>query len=128
MKLLLDTHAFFWWSIEPERIPDRVLEACEDGTNDIILSVVSILEMEIKTHLGRMELEMPLEELVRLHQTENDLQVLPLEAAHVYALRGLPSLHRDPFDRLLVAQALVEGARIVSSDSVIADYPAEVLW
>ena len=84
--------------------------------------------MEIKIGLGKMQVDMPLEELVRLHQVENQVQVLPVQAAHVYALRGLPPLHRDPFDRLLVAQAQVEDATLVSGDETVAQYPVKVLW
>ena len=128
MKLLLDTHAFIWSTNAPERLPSRVREACRDGTNELILSVANIHEMEIKIGLGKMQIDMPLEELVRLHQVENRVQVLPVQAAHVYALRGLPPIHRDPFDRLLVAQANVEDASLVSGDDVIARYPVRVFW
>ncbi len=128
MKLLFDTHAFIWSTNDPERLPSRVREACGDGTNQLILSVVSIHEMEIKIGLGKMQVDMPLEELVRLHQVENQVHILPVQAAHVYALRGLPPIHRDPFDRLLVAQAQVEDASLVSGDETVAQYPVNVLW
>ncbi len=128
MKLLLDTHAFIWSTTDLQRLPSRVREACLDGTNDLVLSVVSIVEMEIKVGLGRLRLDMPVDEMVRLNEEENDLQVLPLQAVHVYALRGLPPIHRDPFDRLLVAQAQVEDASLVSGDETIAQYPVKVLW
>jgi PIN domain nuclease of toxin-antitoxin system len=128
MKLLLDTHAFIWWSCDEARLPARVLEACRDDANDLVLSVASILEMEIKTDIGKLRLDMPVDEMVRLNEEDNDLQVLPVQAAHVYALRGLPSLHRDPFDRLLVAQAQVENASLVSGDETVAQYPVKVLW
>ncbi len=128
MKLLLDTHAFIWSTTDPQRLSSRVQEACRDGTNQLILSVVSILEMEIKIGLGKLRLDMPLDEMVRLNEQENDLQVLPVQAAHVYALRGLPPIHMDPFDRLLVAQARVEDAALVSGDKIVARYPVKILW
>ena len=84
--------------------------------------------MEIKIGLGKMQIDTPLEELVRLHQVKNRIQILPVQAGHVYALRGLPPIHRDPFDRLLVAQANVEDASLVSGDDVIARYPVRVFW
>ena len=128
MKLLLDTHAFIWSSTDPQRLPSRVREACRDATNELLLSVVSIVEMEIKIGLGKLRLDMPIDEMVRVNEQENDLQVLPVRAPHAYALRALPPVHRDPFDRLLVAQANVEGASLVSGDDVIARYPVRVFW
>ncbi len=128
MKLLLDTHAFIWSTTDPERLPPRVREACRDGTNELVLSVVSIVEMAIKIGLDRLRLDMPIDEMVRVNEQENDLQILPVQAAHAYALRGLPPVHRDPFDRLLVAQARVEGATLVSGDDVVGRYPVSVLW
>lgn len=128
MRLLLDTHAFVWWIAEPQRLPAHVLSACEDGANELLLSVASILEMQIKTQMGKLELDLPLEKLVTREEQANRVTVLPVRAAHVYAIERLPSLHKDPFDRLLVAQALVEDARIITSDKAIAGYPAEVLW
>lgn len=128
MKLLLDTHAFIWLSCEPERLPAPVIDACEDGSNQVLLSVVSILEMEIKSALGRLRLDIPPEEMIRKHQEVNDLHVVPVEASHAFALRRLPPLHKDPFDRILLAQALVEGASLVSGDAALADYPVEIVW
>ena len=128
MRLLLDTHAFIWWDGQSERLPARVLAACRDPANELVLSVASIMEIEIKVEAGRLQLDLPIERMVADHVTENDLRVLPVEAAHVYALRGLPRVHGDPFDRLLVAQALVEGATLVSGDGNIARYGVTVLW
>lgn len=128
MRLLLDTHAFIWWAAEPQRLPARVLSACEDGDNELLLSVASILEMQIKADLGKLELDKPLEELVRSQERANRIAILPVSAAHAFAIGRLPGLHKDPFDRLLVAQALVEGASIVTSDKTVAAYPAEVFW
>ena len=84
--------------------------------------------MQIKSQLGKMTLAMPLPHLVEGQQRANALQLLPVEAAHVYELSSLPSLHKDPFDRILVAQARVENLPIVSTDSIIRDYPVPVEW
>jgi PIN domain nuclease of toxin-antitoxin system len=128
MKLLLDTHAFIWLSCEPERLPPAVVESCEAGGNEVVLSVVSVLEMEIKVASGRLALPMPPDEMIAVHRKENDLIVLPLELAHVHALRDLPPIHKDPFDRLLVARARVEDAAFVSGDARLSGYPVQVLW
>lgn len=128
MKLLLDTHAFLWWTGEAPRLPQRVREACSDPGNDLLLSSVSILEMQLKLDAGKLDLEMPLPDLVHKHERENDMAVLPLRASHVYALRELPRIHKDPFDRLLVAQAVVEDASIATSDEEVGRYPVKVFW
>ena len=128
MKLLLDTHAFIWWFDEPERLPARVLEALRDPGNELMLSAVSVLEMHLKIELGKLDIRPPLEEVVRDHERVNEMTVLPMRAAHVYALRDLPRLHGDPFDRLLVAQTVVEDASLVSADEKVAQYPVKVFW
>lgn len=128
MRLILDTHAFIWWFNEPERLPARVLEALRDPVNETMLSAVSILEMQLKIDAGKLDLAVPLPDLVRRHERENDMAVLPLRAPHVYALGELPRIHRDPFDRLLVAQAVVEDASIATSDEEIGRYPVKVFW
>lgn len=128
MKLLLDTHTFLWWTGEAPSLPERVREACSDPGNDLLLSAVSILELQLKLDAGKLDLEMPLPDLVRKHERENDLAVLPVRAAHVYAIRDLPRIHKDPFDRLLVAQTVVEDAVLASGDEKVAQYPVKVLW
>jgi len=128
VRLLLDTHAFIWWFDEPERLSARVMEALRDPGNELMLSAVSVLEMHLKIELGKLDIGPPLGEIVRDHERENEMALLPMRAAHVYALRDLPRLHGDPFDRLLVAQSVVEEASLVSADKKIAQYPAKVLW
>ncbi len=128
VKLLLDTHAFLWWSGEPERLSDRAREACADAGNDLLLSVISILEIRVKLDAARLEIDLPLEDMVRVHVNADRLTVLPVRASHVYAMQDLPRIHRDPFDRLLVAQAVVEDAALVSGDEAVARYPGKVLW
>ncbi len=128
MKLLLDTHVFIWWANEPEKLSENVLTACQDSSNTLILSVASIWEMQIKMQLGKLKISRPIEDLVRTQQQGNGLQVLSIELAHVLGLGSLPSQHKDPFDRLLIAQAQAEGATLVSVDSVFSGYPVKVLW
>lgn len=128
MKLLLDTHVFIWWFDEPERLPDRVLEALRDPGNELMLSAISVFEMHLKIEAAKLDIGLPLQELVRDHEREDGLTVLPVRASHVYALHDLPRLHKDPFDRLLVAEAVVEDAALVSGDEKIAQYPVKVFW
>ncbi|HEX8127617.1 MAG TPA: type II toxin-antitoxin system VapC family toxin [Pyrinomonadaceae bacterium] len=128
MKLLLDTHAFIWWAGEPEKLSSDALALLNDKDNELILSVVSIWEIQIKSQLGKLKLNVSLEELVESQRQENDLQVLPIELEHVLALSALPTLHKDPFDRLLIVQGQIEDADIVSKDRVFVSYPVRVLW
>lgn len=126
MRLLLDTQIFIWWDSESDRLPARLLRLCEDQANTLVLSVASIWEMQIKVQLGKLELNRPLEEIVRDQERTNRIQLLPVQAAHVFGLRQLPYHHKDPFDRLLIAQALVEDMTMVSVDPVFAQYRIQV--
>ena len=128
MKLILDTHTFIWWANEPEKLSEKALTACQDNSNTLILSVVSVWEMQIKMQLGKLKISRPIEKLIKTQQQANGLQVLPIELAHLLSLSGLPSHHKDPFDRLLITQANVEGAILVSVDLVFSSYSVKVLW
>lgn len=128
MKLLLDTHAFIWWVSEPEKLPPSVLALFDDEDNDLILSVVSVWEIQIKSQLGKLQLTLPLEELIESQRQTNGLQILAVELTHVLALNALPTHHKDPFDRLLLAQGQIEEAHIVSKDGIFAGYTSRVLW
>ena len=128
MKLLIDTHVFLWLMGEPGRLSRKALEACQDRGNELYLSVVSVWEIEIKRQLGKMRLESPLSTILQQQQEKNDLQILPVKLEHVLALSDLPRHHSDPFDRLLIAQAQVEEAYLVSSDPVLAKYSVKLWW
>jgi len=128
MKLLFDTHAFIWWDSEPSRLSSRVLALCQDRTNSLYLSVASVWEMQIKSQLGKLKLNTPLDELVRRQQEVNGVELLPVLLDHVLTLRDLPSHHRDPFDRLLIAQTVVENATLVTHDPLVAKYPVRVVF
>ena len=127
MKLLLDSHTFLWWNNEPDKLSPRVLEMCKDSENALFVSVASIWELQIKFQLGKLRLYKPLAEIIRQEQ-ENGIDILSVEAPHVFALDSLPNHHKDPFDRLLVAQAIVEGAVLVSADPLVKQYPVKVEW
>jgi PIN domain nuclease of toxin-antitoxin system len=128
MKLLLDTHTFIWWANEPEKLSERAVAACQGSSNTLILSVVSVWEMQIKMQLGKLRISRPIEELIKTQQQTNGLQVLSVELAHVLDLANLPSHHKDPFDRLLIAQANIEGATLVSVAPVFTSYSVQLLW
>lgn len=128
MKLLLDTHTFIWWDSAPAKLSPTALALCSDPANQLVLSVASLWEIQIKRQLGKLELRLPLAEIVTHQQETNGVVVLAVSQEHVLGLESLPPHHRDPFDRMLVAQALVEAATLVSADPVLKSYPVEVRW
>jgi PIN domain nuclease of toxin-antitoxin system len=128
MKLLLDTHAFIWWHSEPKRLPAKVLSACQDMENTLLLSVVSAWEIQIKTQLGKFSLSKPLADIIAHQQKENQLQVLPVTLPAIFALNHLPLHHRDPFDRLLIAQSQIDNLLLVSRDRHFKQYPVALFW
>ena len=128
MKLLLDTHAFIWWDIGDARLSPAALAACESPANTLHLSLASVWELQIKMQLGKLTLRLPLAEVLRDQQRRNGLALEPVALEDILALDTLRPLHRDPFDRLLVAQAVRGGFHLVSHDPEISRYPVSVLW
>ncbi|MBM4047296.1 MAG: type II toxin-antitoxin system VapC family toxin [Planctomycetes bacterium] len=128
MKLLLDTHAFIWWDSEPSKLPSHVLSLCESQENSLLLSVASVSEMQIKLELGKLRLRLPLAQLIEGQQQTNGVELLTVRLEHVLRLGALPAHHRDPFDRMLIAQAQVEDIAVVSGDPLFRKYPAKVIW
>lgn len=128
MNLLLDTHVFIWLSLTPERLSQQVTDLLMDETNLWFLSLASVWEMQIKRQLGKLSLNLPLPELIASQQQTNGLQLLPIELNHIFTLENLPQFHRDPFDRLLIAQAITEQIPLLSIDTVFDHYPVQRLW
>jgi len=126
MRILLDTHMFIWWDSEPHLLPTTVKVLCESAGTKLILSVASIWEMQIKMQLGKLHLRAPLANLVSEQQELNGIELLPVNIEHVLALDGLPLLHKDPFDRILIAQANVESIALASVDLLIRQYPVQL--
>lgn len=128
MKLLLDTHAFLWLNLEPEKCSDLVLRYCRQPETRLILSMVSVWEIQIKHQLGKLPLAASLPELLKVNQTLYGLELIQIQAKHIFHLSSLPPHHRDPFDRLLVAQAQCEALPLVTSDQFIARYDVPTIW
>ena len=129
MKLLFDTHSFLWWTTEPERLPARALQALSDAKTEMVLSSASAWEVRIKTAIGRLNLDTPWRTIVDREVVQNGLQLLPITFSHTDRLVQLELIHRDPFDRILIAQAINEEAMLVTGDSLIGQYPdVTVLW
>ncbi|MDD2759693.1 MAG: type II toxin-antitoxin system VapC family toxin [Methylomonas sp.] len=128
MNLLLDTHVFLWLNDTPEKLSPAALAACQDENNTLFLSLASAWEIQIKQQLGKLELSESLQTLISTQQQQNGLQLLPIELAHIEALSQLPTVHRDPFDRLLIAQSIQQHMQIVSADQVFTGYPVNLIW
>jgi PIN domain nuclease of toxin-antitoxin system len=122
VKLLIDTHVFLWLMTAPDRLAPTVRAVCEDTANTLVLSVVSLWEMQIKCGLGKLSLHLPLRQLVHEQVEQGPFELLAIVAEHVFALDALPAHHQDPFDRLLIAQAAAERIRLVSQDRKIEAY------
>ncbi len=127
-KLLLDTHTFIWWASDPNKLSKKSLALCEDRKNILFLSVASVWELQIKIQLGKIKLDVPLRDLIEEQIGVNDLQILKVDLEHILELENLADYHKDPFDRLLVAQSNLEDLKIVSKDSIIRKYTVNVIW
>jgi PIN domain nuclease of toxin-antitoxin system len=128
MNLLLDTHTFLWWAAEPAKLSPNADSALHDTANTLYLSVASIWEMQIKLQLGKLTLSKPLPDLIQNQQHANGLRLLAIEPAYIYSLADLPQHHKDPFDRLIIAQALAESMTVVGADGKFSAYPVSLLW
>ena len=128
MKLLLDTHAFILFLDEPDRLANRARAALEDPDNELLLSVASPWEMQIKVGLGKLALAKSPRDMVQFEVDRGAITLLPISLLHINELVRLPSIHRDPFDRILIAQARCEGMRLVSGDGWVRQYPVDCLW
>ena len=129
MSCLLDTHAFLWWIGPHERLSAKAHQAVADG-GDVYVSAVAIWELAIKSRIGRLTIADDFRTRITAELVANDFHVLPVELEHTLAVHDLPDhpAHKDPFDRLLAAQALVEKIPLVSRDCVFDDYGVERLW
>ena len=125
MKLLLDTHVLLWAAGQPERLPRAARALLSDPHNEPMFSSASLWEIAIKSGLGRDDFQVDAR-LLRRGLLDNGYGELPVMSEHAVAIDGLPPIHRDPFDRLLVAQSMVEGIALLTSDPVVAQYPAPV--
>jgi PIN domain nuclease of toxin-antitoxin system len=126
--LLLDTHAYLWFVFNDARLSERAATAISDPSIEPVLSIASLWEITIKRQLGKVDLGMELSTFLRRYIEQRRVTVLDVELTHLIAYDRLPLLHRDPFDRLLVAQAKVLGTPIVTADPNFRNYDLEVVW
>ncbi|MBI2912117.1 MAG: type II toxin-antitoxin system VapC family toxin [Chloroflexi bacterium] len=128
MRCLLDTHAFLWWIADDPRLTERVRAILRDAEQEIFFSAASAWEIAIKTRLGHLDFDEDVAEFIPRQLLANGFSPLPVQVRHALRVHSLPLVHRDPFDRLLVAQALLEDLPILTADPIVAQYPVDVLW
>jgi PIN domain nuclease of toxin-antitoxin system len=128
MRVLLDTHSFLWFMSGDEKLSSTARAILDDIENEVLVSMASLWEIAIKTSLGKISLERKFEDLIPQQLISNEIGVLPIRLQHLAVLTDLPFQHRDPFDRLIIAQAMAEELPILSRDPAFVDYPVQVFW
>ncbi len=128
MNYLLDTHVFIWWITGESRLPQTVQKVLSEAAGSVWVSAASLWEMALKIKLGKLKMPEPFDTYVLRQIQINRMEVLPIHAPHVLETMKLPAHHRDPFDRLLVAQARREELTLISGDSAMRSYDVAILW
>ncbi|MEH2208789.1 MAG: type II toxin-antitoxin system VapC family toxin [Nostoc sp.] len=128
MRALLDTHAFIWWVTNDFQLSANARNVIADSGNILFLSVVSGWEIVIKNKLGKLTLPEPVEQYIPTRLAINRFESLPIQMSHVLQVASLPNIHRDPFDRILIAQSQVDNLPIVTIDRQITQYLVQTIW
>ncbi|MGI8668488.1 MAG: type II toxin-antitoxin system VapC family toxin [Aridibacter sp.] len=128
MKLLLDSHTFKWWRDEPNKISPTAFAEISNPANGVFLSVVTVWELQIKITLNKFTVKGGLENAVNDEQQNNNFQILPVNLLHALYLENLLLHHKDPFDRILISQAIVENMTLVTADPEFCKYQVNLLW
>ncbi|MDR3712969.1 MAG: type II toxin-antitoxin system VapC family toxin [Puia sp.] len=127
MQLLLDTHTFIWFISGDQALPQRALSAIKDTDNKCYISIASIWEIALKSSLKKLELKSDFDNIIDF-LAENDIEILPINFAHLQRVITLEFHHRDPFDRIIIAQGLVENLTIITKDENFPSYTERLLW
>jgi len=128
MRLLVDTHVFLWWVEGDRALPAKVRAALANPENECLISLVSAWELTIKASLGKLKLASPVQRYVVEHVTANGFRFLDIRMPHIGRVETLPAHHGDPFDRLLIAQALEEKLPIATADPIFSKYGVKRIW
>jgi len=128
VRAILDTHVFLWWVLDIPRLSVEARSILQDGANELLFSTASAYELTIKAQSGRLSLPEPPDSYVPSRLAANAFETLSIELAHALRAGSLPAIHRDPFDRMLIAQAQIEGLPILTADPAISRYDVETIW
>lgn len=126
IRYLIDTHIFIWADSDPQKLSSQVRSIIQNSQNQIYLSTVSLWEMQIKHNLGKLELSIPLSQIIMDIKNEQLYQLLDIKTEHILSLERLPDIHKDSFDRLLIAQANAEDMVLITDDTKIIQYPVNI--
>jgi PIN domain nuclease of toxin-antitoxin system len=127
MNLLLDTQIFIWFALEPHKLTSKIRTALANPSNILFFSIASVWEMQIKASLGKLTLPSPVENFVQSQRKLNSVEPLAVIEPYIWSLAHLPLHHRDPFDRLLIAQAIHEQLTLITVDPYFVHYPVRIL-
>ncbi|MGB8701337.1 MAG: type II toxin-antitoxin system VapC family toxin [Thermosynechococcaceae cyanobacterium] len=128
MRVLLDTHAFIWWVTDDPQLSDIARDTISNSTNILFLSAASTWEIVIKYRTGKLSLPDKPDQYIPSRLATNQIESLPIQTIHTLQIAGLPDHHKDPFDRILIAQSQVENLPIITIDHQILRYPVQVIW
>lgn len=128
MKLLIDTHTFLWFVQDSNQLSPYAKDLIESSANQIYISIASLWEMAIKSSLSKLELPTSFQDFIPHQVLINGIEIIPINPAHLHQLVNLDLHHRDPFDRLIIAQAMVRGIPVITRDNQFESYPIEVIW
>lgn len=128
MQALLDTHTFLWWILDDDRLSTTVRGIIQNSENVVYFSAASAWEIAIKAQLGKLILPAAVESFIPEQLQKNDFTSLPINLSHALLVASIPALHKDPFDRMLVVQSIVERIPILTADSLVTQYPVTAIW
>jgi PIN domain nuclease of toxin-antitoxin system len=128
MNYLLDTHTLLWFDHNRSKLSETAKNILKDPDNLLYMSPASVWEIQIKIQLGKLSIPLPLPDMIERQRADNNIEILFIALPHIYGLAQLPLHHRDPFDRLLLAQALVEDITLISADPNLNSYPVKIAW
>ena len=128
MKYLLDTHALLWITTDDPKLSKKAKNIYLDAENEILLSIASIWELAIKSSIGKITFQKDLDDFVDVHIKGNNIEILKIELPHVLRIEKLPFHHRDPFDRLIIAQAVENNLKILGADNTFDKYKVKRIW
>lgn len=128
MRVLLDTASFLWFIGGSNKLSDNALEIMENFDNELVMSVASLWEIAIKISIGKLELAEPFNQLIPQKIQENEIDILQIHLLHLFEMINLPMHHRDPFDRLVIAQGIVERLPIIACDRFFEVYGVDIIW
>jgi PIN domain nuclease of toxin-antitoxin system len=128
MRALLDTSTFLWSISDSEKLSLSAREVIADLENELFISTASLWEIAIKTSLGKLELLKPFDQLIPEQLEQNTISVMPITVQHLTRIIDLPFYHRDPFDRLIIAQSIAEDLPVITKDGAFGSYPIQLIW